>query len=472
MSAMADELPLEPPGEVVRALTNQALDYLVAFTDSRADAPAADFTDVEPLIARLSGPPPEDGQSFPELLELIASASRKGHDTTGDGWLAYVPGGGLFTAALGDFIGRVTNRFVGVWEPAPAMAQMEATVVGWLRDLFGLPTTARGVLTTGGSLATLSAVITARHHLLGEDIRNGTLYLTSETHSASVKAAALAGLPLSAVRLVPTSGENRMDVAQLEAMIREDRAAGRKPFLVVGSAGTTNTGTIDPLPAIANVAQREGLWFHVDAAYGGFFQLTDRGRALFIGIERADSIVLDPHKGMFLPYGTGALLVRNGAALRAAHEIHGPYLHDLAPESAIPNFADYSAELSRESRGLRVWLPVMLHGLGAFRRALDEKLDLTEWLESELRSIAALEVPWHAELSTIAVRCHDEDAGRADARTEELLRRINASGRVFLSSTTVQGRIAIRICILSVHTHRNRIEELVEIIKRGLADPA
>jgi aromatic-L-amino-acid decarboxylase len=470
MSAPDNDLPLEPSSEVVRALTNQALDYLVAFTDGRADALAADFTDVEPLIARLSGPPPEVGQSFPELLELIADASRKGHDTTGDGWLAYVPGGGLFSAALGDFIGRVTNRFVGVWEPAPAMAQMEATVVGWFRDLFGLPSTARGVLTTGGSLATLSAVITARHHLLGEDIGSGTLYLTSETHSAIVKAAALAGLPLSAVRLVPVTSENRMDVGQLEAMIGDDRAAGRKPFLVVGSAGTTNTGAIDPLPAIADVAQRQGLWFHVDAAYGGFFQLTDRGRALFGGIERANSVVLDPHKGMFLPYGTGALLVRDGAALRAAHEIHGPYLHDLAPESAIPNFADYSAELSRDSRGLRVWLPVMLHGLAAFRRALDEKLDLTVWLESELRSIPALEVPWHAELSTIAFRCRDEGASSGDVRTAELLQQINASGRVFLSSTTVQGRMVIRVCILSVHTHRDRVEELVAIIKRGLAD--
>jgi aromatic-L-amino-acid decarboxylase len=472
MSAPGDELPLEPSGEVVRALTNQALDYVVTFTDTRADALAADFTDLQPLIARLSGPPPEAGQAFPELLELIAAASRKGHDTTGDGWLAYVPGGGLFTAALGDFLGRVTNRFVGVWEPAPAMAQMEATVVGWFRELFGLPAMARGVLTTGGSLATLSAVITARHHLLGEDIHDGTLYLTSETHSASVKAAALAGLPLSGVRVVPTTGENRMDVAQLETMIREDRGAGRKPFLIVGSAGTTNTGAIDPLSAIADVAQREGLWFHVDAAYGGFFQLTDRGRARFAGIERADSMVLDPHKGMFLPYGTGALLVRDGGALRAAHEIHGPYLHDLAPESAIPNFADYSAELSRDSRGLRVWLPVMLHGLGAFRRALDEKLDLTELLEGELRSIPALEVPWCAELSTIAFRCRDEAAISGDARTAELLRRINASGRVFLSSTTVQGRMVIRVCILSVHTHQDRIEELVAIIKRELADAA
>lgn len=352
------------------------------------------------------------------------------------------------------------------------MAQMEAAVIDWFRVLFGFPTAARGVLTTGGSLATLSAVITARHHLLGEDIGRATLYLTSETHSASVKAAALAGLPRSAVRLVPTTPENRMDAALLALMIDEDRAAGRRPFLVVGSAGTTNTGAIDPLPAIADVARREGLWLHIDAAYGGFFQLTDRGRAVFRGIERADSIVLDPHKGMFLPYGTGALLVRDGAALRAAHEIHGPYLHDLAPEAAIPNFADYSAELSRESRGVRVWLPVMRHGLGAFRRALEEKLDLTVWLESELRSIPALEVPWHAELSTIAFRCLDEDATAGDARTAELLRRINDSGRVFLSSTTVQGRLVIRVCILSVHTHRDRVEELVGIIRSALADLA
>lgn len=208
------------------------------------------------------------------------------------------------------------------------------------------------------------------------------------------------------------------------------------------------------------------MWLHVDAAYGGFFQLTERGRHRFTGIEHADSIVLDPHKGMFLPYGTGALLVRDGRRLREAHEIHGAYLQDLAPEGEIPNFADYSPELSRDARGLRVWMPIMLHGLSAFREALDEKLDLAAYLYEQLRALPQLEVPWQPELSIVGFRCAEQHWADPDTATATLLERINASARVFLSSTVVDGRITIRVCILSVHTHRDRIDELIGLIEQ------
>jgi aromatic-L-amino-acid/L-tryptophan decarboxylase len=227
-------------------------------------------------------------------------------------------------------------------------------------------------------------------------------------------------------------------------------------------------GSVDDIDSLLDVAHEQGAWLHVDAAYGGFFQLTERGRRRFAGIEGADSIVLDPHKGMFLPYGTGAVLVRDGQKLRAAHEVHGPYLQDLAPEGDIPNFADYSAELSRDARGLRVWMPILLHGLGAFRDALDEKLDLARYLFDELRALPELEVPWEPELSIVGFRCAGRSADAADAATIDLLQRINGSGRVFLSSTVVDGRTTIRACILSVHTHRDRIDELVEIVREAV----
>ena len=359
---------LEPSPEVAASLTSDVLDYVLAFHAARRDAPAASFDKVDDLLALVRHPAPEQGRPLAEVMSLIAAATTQGHDTTGDGWLAYVPGGGLYTSALGDFIARVTNRFVGVWEPAPVLAEIEATVVRWFCDQFGLPATARGVLTTGGSMATLAALVAARTSRLGESFQDGTVYITSETHSAIAKAAVIAGFPRSRIRLVPTTPRLQMDPSALAAMVRKDRAAGLRPFAVVASAGTTNTGAVDDIGALADLARLEDLWLHVDAAYGGFFQLTARGRSLFAGIERADSIVLDPHKGLFLPYGTGAVLVRDGRALRVAHEIHGPYLQDLAPESDIPNFSDYSAELSRDSRGLRVWLPIMLHGVDASAR--------------------------------------------------------------------------------------------------------
>jgi aromatic-L-amino-acid/L-tryptophan decarboxylase len=462
-------VPLEPTGDEIRALTEEALAYLVAFSDRRRDAPSADFEGVDELLERVRQPAPEAGRPLADLLEVVAAATAKGHDTTGDGWLAYVPGGGLFSAALADFIARTTNRFVGVWEAAPVVAELEATATRWLCELFDLPPAARGTVTTGGSIATFSAVVTARHALLGEDFLDGTIYVTSETHGALAKAAALAGFPRANVRVVPTTPELRMEPGLLRDTVAHDRAAGLRPCMVVATAGTTNTGAVDDIDALVEVARESRLWLHVDAAYGGFFQLTERGGQRFAGISEADSIVLDPHKGLFLPYGTGALLVRDGQKLRAAHEIHGPYLQDLAPEGEIPNFADYSPELSRDARGLRLWMPIMLHGLAAFRDALDEKLDLARYLYEELRAIPGLEVPWEPELSIVGFRCARDDPGNADAATTELLERINRSGRVFVSSTVVNGRTTIRVCILSVHTHLDRIDELIDLVREAAA---
>jgi len=257
-----------------------------------------------------------------------------------------------------------------------------------------------------------------------------------------------------------------MNVGALRDAIRVDRVAGRRPFLVVPSAGTTNTGAIDPLGDVADVAAAENLWMHADAAYGGFFQLTDRGRDRFRGIERADSITLDPHKGMFLPYGTGSLVVRDGALLREAHYEGAEYLQDVAREGELPNFTEYSPELSRDFRGLRVWMPLKLHGVAAFRDALDEKLDLAAYLYGALAGQVELELPWEPQLTVVPFRL----AGGEDPANQRFLDRINASKRVFLSSTMLQGRYTLRACILNHRTHRDRIDEAIEIIAKAAAD--
>jgi aromatic-L-amino-acid decarboxylase len=263
--------------------------------------------------------------------------------------------------------------------------------------------------------------------------------------------------------VVPVTPELRMDVEALQRLVKEDRDGGRKPFLVVASAGTTNTGAIDPLGAIGDVCETDDLWLHADAAYGGFFALTARGRARLAGIERADSITLDPHKTLFLPYGTGLLIVREGERLRQAHRAKGDYLQDLAPEGDIPNFTDYSPELSRDFRGFRVWLPLKLHGISAFRTALDEKLDLTEVLYDALRATEGFDVPWRPELTVVPFR-YLPAAGDADAFNQRLLERINASKRIFLSSTRLNGDFWLRACIVSHRTHRDRVDEAIEII--------
>jgi aromatic-L-amino-acid/L-tryptophan decarboxylase len=461
--------PLDPSPEQMREMGQAALEYAVGFIGKRDDAPSHGFEDAEKAAEAYREPPPERGGEFPPMIDLVEAIADNSSDNAGPGMLAYIPGGGLFASSLADLLSTTIDRYVNLWGEAPVAAQIEYNVVRWLCDLFGFPAESRGVLTSGGSLANFSAIVAARKDRLPEDFLAGSLYVSEHVHASVTKAAMLAGFPVRNVRPVAADPFLRMDVEALRRAVADDRAAGMMPFAVVASAGTTNTGAIDPIDAIADVARDEGLWLHVDAAYGGFFQLTDRGRERFRGIDRADSITLDPHKGMFLPYGTGALVVRDGAKLRDAHHIGtSAYLQDLAADAHIPNFAEYSAELSRDFRGLRVWFPLQLHGVSAFRDALDEKLDLAEHLYESLKAIPELELPWQPDLSVVPFRLRDGD----DAANRRLLDAINGSKRVFLSSTVIDGRFTLRVCILSHRTHRDRIDECIEIVRGAVADRA
>lgn len=459
-------MPLDPSPTQMREMGDATLTYLIDFIQGLDDAPAEATEGALDLARRLRSAPPEDGRPFDELFAEIQEAVARTFEYSGPGYLAYIPGGGLFTAALAEFIAQGVNRYAGLWGPSPAVVQLEENVARWLCDLFDLPAGSQGILTSGGSMANFSAVVTARHAKLGPDFLDGTYYVSAQTHASVTKAASLAGFSERNLRIVPTDRELRLDPEALENLIEADRRAGLRPFLVVASAGTTNTGAIDPINDVADIAAQHELWLHVDGAYGGFFQLTERGRARFDGITRADSITLDPHKGMFLPYGTGALVVRDGTALRDAHFEGAAYLQDLAPEGELPNYSEYSLELSRDWRGLRVWMPLVLHGVGAFREALDEKLDLTLRLRDALAEDPLLALPWDPQLTVVAFRLAEGDQ---EANTR-LLHRINESKRVFLSSTLVQDRYWIRACIVSHRTHADRIDECIEIVRKAAAE--
>ena len=465
---MGGMFPLDPKPEDMRAMGQAVVDYLVDFVHGLDDAPAEATEGGIELARTLRGGPPEVGGDFDELFEQMQQAAARTFEFAGPGYLAYIPGGGLYTAALAEFMAQGVNRYINLWQPSPAMVQIEQNVVRWLCDLFDYPDTARGLLTSGGSMANFSAIVTARHTKLGEDFLDGTYYVSEQVHASVSKAANLAGFSRRNLRLVPTDAQLRMDADALRDMVAADRAAGLRPFLVVPSAGTTNTGAIDPLDDVADVAAESGMWMHVDAAYGGFFQLTERGRARFAGITRADSVTLDPHKGLFLPYGIGSLVVRDGAALRDAHYEGAAYLQDLAPEGELPNFTEYSPELSRPNRGLRVWMPLKLHGVGAFREALDEKLDLTDHLHEAFRQIPQLEIPWEPQLTVVPFRLRDAD----EATNRRFLDMINASKRVFLSSTLVHGEYVLRVCIVSHRTHRDRIDECIDIVANAARELA
>jgi aromatic-L-amino-acid decarboxylase len=460
-------VPLDPPPDELRRMLDRCAEFVVGHLASLGDLPASDLDGAAELAASFREPAPEEGRSLEAILERLGPAVTKSFNTAGPGYLAYIPGGGIPAAAMADLIACAVNRYVGVAAAAPALAAIEATVVRWLAGMMGYPETAGGVLTSGGSLSNLTAVYTARAARLGEPFLDGVIYLSEEAHHSLGKAARLAGLPEANVRAVGVDRRLRMRPESLAAAIDADRAAARRPFLLIASSGSTNTGAVDPLPDLLPVARRHGLWVHADAAYGGFFRIVPGGERLLPGLEECDSITLDPHKGLFLPYGTGCLLVRDLDALRRAHRAGAAYLQDLAAQED-EDFADLSPELSRDFRGLRVWLPLMLHGVAAFRAALREKLELARWAHEELKDDPNVEILDEPQLSVLAFRFRDGH-GDADALGAELLRRVNARRRVFLSSTSIGGRFVLRICILSFRTHLDRVREAVAAIREEAA---
>jgi aromatic-L-amino-acid decarboxylase len=417
------------------------------------------------------------------LAALLGRATEASFNAPGPGYLAYIPGGGIYAAALADFVANTLNRYTGIAAPAPALVGLEAEVLAWLGREFGYGPESAGLFTTGSSLANWTAIVTARHAAFGDsgDFRAAAAYTSSQAHHSVGKAIRLAGLPATSLRPVAVDERYRLSPDDLRARIREDRDRGLRPFLVVAAAGTTNTGALDPLPALAEICAAEKLWLHVDGAYGGAFVLCAEGRRLLEGIARADSIAFDPHKGMFLPYGTGCLLVRQGAALRAAHSESADYLQDIAEDPGLPTSpADLGPELSRDFRGLRVWLPLMLHGARAFREALTEKLELARMFHRGLVQLRAAHLPVEVvdppQLTVVSFRLERRPGEALSAwneRNTAFLRGINAKKRVFLSSTLLPGSdgptFTLRVCILSFRTHETRIAQALEDVAAAAA---
>jgi aromatic-L-amino-acid decarboxylase len=464
------ETPLEPTGDQLRALVAAAMDRIAPHIDSLAQQPAADITGGAELARSLAEPLPRKACSLDEALDLVFQrAVPKSFNTAGPGYLAYIPGGGIPHAAVANLIADAVNRYVGVWVAAPGLAQLEVNVVRWFSEIVGYGPDARGFLTSGGSLANFSALVAARRELLGDEFQDGTIYASDQVHHSVQKAAMLAGFAPAAVRMVASDEMFRIRLDELERCVERDRARRMRPCLIVGSAGTTNTGAVDDLAGLADFAQQQRMWLHVDAAYGGFFLLTDRGRIVMRGIERADSVVLDPHKGMFLPYGTGSLLVRDGAALRRAHTVNADYMPPMQEEDDLVDFCQLSPELSRPFRGLAVWLPLKLMGIEPFTDSLNEKLDLACWAAEELRSIDGIEIVAEPQLSIVAFRVSRPGLA-IDALNDlnhEFLERVNARQRVYLTGTMLHNRFTVRICVLSFRTHRDRMEQCMEDIRRA-----
>jgi aromatic-L-amino-acid decarboxylase len=468
--------PLELDGARLQEMIRAVGRKLGPMVDSLPEQPTLKLDGSRKLAARLDEPPPEQGTPFRRLLGMLTDAVIPSSlNTASPGYLGFIPGGGLVHAAVADLLLGVANRYTGLWMPAPGLVQLEISVIKWLCTWVGYEEGSAGILTSGGSMANLSAVVAARQR--EPRWREGILYTSALTHHSVQKAAKIAGFLPDQVHVVGTDGAFRMCPAALLAAIEADRRAGRVPLAVVASAGSTAVGAIDPLDALADLCEAQQLWLHVDGAYGGCFVLTERGRDALRGIARADSIALDPHKGLFLPYGTGCLLVRRREHLRAAFSVASDYLPPPSEDADRWDFADLGPELSRPARGLRLWLPLKMHGVGAFRDTLDEKLDLARYAARAVREMDGVRMVTGPALSlfTFRVEPAGTDPDTWDGLNKRILARVNARQRVFLTGATVPeegGRhFVIRVCVLSFRTHQDRIDVMISDLRDAIADP-
>jgi aromatic-L-amino-acid/L-tryptophan decarboxylase len=453
---------LDPLPQERRDLASQVLERVLSHLESLPEQPICGPLDDLEFFRSLRSAAPTEEQDPQAILDLIFDEIvPRSFNTAGPGYLAYIPGGGLFPAALADLIATTTNRFSGVWQAAPGLAEIEACVLDWLRDWMGFPDTTRGILTPGGSASTLAAVICARDRWLSPDIRDGVIYTSVEAHHCIEKAARLAGIFEDRVRHIPVDDAFRMRLDLLEEAVQRDREQGLQPFMIASSAGTTNTGAVDPIAAIQDLCKQESLWHHVDGAYGGFFHLVEETRMTLRGLSEADSLALDPHKGLFLPYGTGALLIRDGEHLKASHSGTASYLPST-PGDEFYDPSQYGPELSRPWRGLRVWLTVQLLGTDRLTAAISEKRDLALYSYEAFVADPRIQVYGPPELSLFPFHVRAGSLDQENELTRELLERLKQRGRVMLSGCSHGGRFLGRVCVLSYRTRPAQIDALLE----------
>jgi glutamate/tyrosine decarboxylase-like PLP-dependent enzyme len=458
----AKQRPLEADR---KALGEQTLAHTLAFLDGVETAPSLRPAS-EAFADRLDPEFSEEGRDVGAVLDYVgACVEAPGIATTSPRFMGYIPGGGLFHSALGDFLAAASNKYSGFAPAAPGAVRIENACTQWLASVIGYPGESAGTLTSGGSLANLTALVAARE---ARDLDGGgAVYLTRFAHHCIDKALHIAGRGRSPKRVIATDDNYRMSAEALEQALEEDRRNGVQPWLVVASAGTVDTGSIDPLHEIADLCRRYGAWLHVDGAYGGLFALCDEGGALLQGIEQADSVALDPHKTLFLPYGTGAALVRDGRHLLDAFSASADYIRPFSETDVGPSPADLSPELTRHFRALRLWLPLQIAGVAAFRAAQSEKLALARYFHARLSELDGWDPGPSPDLAVVAFR-YLPKSGDVDEFNEALIRHVQQEGRVMLSGTRIDGSFRLRCAILCFRTHLEHVDEVVAALIRGV----
>jgi len=462
-----------PDPDELRSLGGQVLDWLLNHHATLPDQPIGRSASRAAMERLLREPPPEAGRDFAAVLADFADkvapfACRVNHPR----FLAFVPGAPTFISVLGDLLCAGTNFFAGVWLEAAGPSQVELVVLDWFRAFLGMPPGTMGIITSGGSEANLTALVAARERLPEEERGVAVLYVAEQRHWSIDRAAKVMGLRPDQLRPVPADDSFRLTPEALARAVARDRREGPRPWAVVANAGATNTGTVDPLGPLADLCAGEGLWLHVDAAYGWTAVLTPEGRDELEGIGRADSVTLDPHKGLAQTFEAGCVLVREGRLLRQAFTLRPEYMQDVEPADDEVNFADHGLALTRRFRALKIWLSMKVLGVGWFRTLAEHGRRLAEYSQALLERAGCFEILSPRRLSIVCFRYIPDRSNGVKAVDEAALDRLNldlidavrATGRAFLSSTRLRGRTAIRFCFVNWRTTAADVEEVVRLL--------
>jgi aromatic-L-amino-acid/L-tryptophan decarboxylase len=475
---------LDVTGEALNEISSQAtqlvFEYLTTISERPVRAENYAGKTIESIDAELSaGGVPLD-QLIAECRRVMDLSRHNGHPR----FFGYVASPSTPIGAYADLISSALNANITCWRSGPAGTEIERMVVRWLGSLIDYDQDAKGLLTSGGSMANMIALLIASRRKSGADIsRRGlwnagapmTLYASAEVHMSIAKAADILGLGRDQVRVIACDERQRMRVDSLRKSIESDVREGFRPFCVVGSAGTVNTGVVDPLAGIANIVREFDLWFHVDGAYGAPGVLDQRKKHLFAGLERADSVSLDPHKWLYVPVDAGCLLFRDDAAARTAFSTEdADYIktHGYSDEEAFA-FWDYGIELSRRFRALKVWLTLQYYGTRRIAEAISEDISLAAYLGEVVSSADDFELLAPVELSICCFRYVPRGI-TADAELDQVNERImglvQKGGRAYVSNATVNGRFALRACITNFRTTKSDIDQTVEAIRDAAED--
>lgn len=455
----------DPSPEQMRALGYQLVDSLVDHLTSLREQPVARRGSYEDFRQLVDERLPVDGQDPADCLDfffrnVLPPVTLINHPR----FHAYIPGPSSYAGALGAMLAAGTNPFAGSWLGGATVSALELTVIRWVAELLDYDPSTAGLFTSGGSMANLMALAAARTRGAA-DSNPGRIYVSSEGHASVTRAAAVLGFAPEAICTVPADERGSIPPNVLQACIQDDIARGRRPLCVVGNAGTTNLGVIDPLSDLADVCQQHGIWFHVDAAYGGFAALTPQGRQLLAGMEQADSLTLDPHKWLYCPMGTGCVLVRDHEALKTAFATSGDYLKDLPADEV--NFFEYGLELSRPARVLSVWMVIRSVGQQQLVHQIEEDMRLAQMAADLLAEDERLEVI-PPTLSVVGFRHRarpDESETERAARDTLLMEQTLASGELMLSTTLINGQSTLRMVVMNHHTTEADIRHSVSRIR-------